>query len=46
MAKKILNFTVDTIQSSYSPIGTVKQLDSVFFNITITENGAVKNLTG
>lgn len=45
MAKKILNFTVDTIQSSYSPIGTVKQLDSVFFIIQITESGAVKNIT-
>lgn len=45
MAKKILDFTVDTIQSSYSPIGTVKQLDSVFFNTQITENGAVKNIS-
>lgn len=45
MAKKILDFTVDTIQSTYSLVGTVKQLDSVFFNIQITENGAVKNIT-
>ncbi|HBI6987968.1 TPA: BppU family phage baseplate upper protein [Clostridium perfringens] len=46
MAKKDIKFTLDTIDSRYSPIGTVKQLDSVFFHIKITENGVTKDLTG
>ena len=39
MAKKDIKFTLDTIDSRYSPVGTVKQLDSVFFHIKITEKG-------
>lgn len=46
MAKKDIKFTLDTIDSRYSPVGTVKQLDSVFFYIKITENGVTKDLTG
>ncbi|MDK0640419.1 BppU family phage baseplate upper protein [Clostridium perfringens] len=46
MAKKDIKFTLDTIYSRYSPVGTVKQLDSVFFYIKITENGVTKDLTG
>ncbi|HII4487314.1 TPA: BppU family phage baseplate upper protein [Clostridium perfringens] len=46
MAKKDIRFTLDTIDSKYSPVGTVKQLDSVFFYIKITENGVTKDLTG
>lgn len=46
MAKKYIKFTLDTIDSRYSPVGTVKQLDSVFFYIKITENGVTKDLTG
>ena len=46
MAKKDIKFTLDTIDSRYSPVGTVKQLDSVFFHIKITENGVTKDLTG
>ena len=46
MAKKDIKFTLDTIDSNYSPVGTVKQLDSVFFYIKITENGVTKDLTG
>lgn len=46
MAKKYIKFTLDTIDSNYSPVGTVKQLDSVFFYIKITENGVTKDLTG
>lgn len=46
MAKKDIRFTLDTIESKYSPVGTVKQLDSVFFYIKITENGVTKDLTG
>lgn len=46
MAKKDIKFTLDTIDSNYSPVGTVKQLDSVFFHIKITENGVTKDLTG
>lgn len=46
MAKKNIKFTLDTIDSRYSPVGTVKQLDSVFFYIKITENGVTKDLTG
>lgn len=46
MAKKDIRFTLDTINSKYSPVGTVKQLDSVFFYIKITENGVTKDLTG
>lgn len=46
MAKKSIKFTLDTIDSIYSPVGTVKQLDSVFFYIKITENGVTKDLTG
>lgn len=45
MAKKDIRFTLDTIDSKYSPVGTVKQLDSVFFYIKITENGVTKDLT-
>lgn len=46
MAKKDIKFTLDTIDSRYSPVGTVKQLDSVFFYIKITDNGVTKDLTG
>lgn len=46
MAKKDIKFTLDTIDSRYSPVGTVKQLDSVFLYIKITENGVTKDLTG
>ncbi|MDM0514770.1 BppU family phage baseplate upper protein [Clostridium perfringens] len=46
MAKKPIRFTLDTIDSNYSPVGTVKQLDSVFFYIKVTENGVTKDLTG
>lgn len=46
MAKKQINIVVDTMQNSYSTIGTFKQLDSVFFNVQITEQGIAKDLTG
>ncbi len=44
MAKKYIDLVLDTIESDYSPIGVVKQLDSVIFNITVTENSTIKNL--
>lgn len=46
MAKKKLNVKVDTINGLYKPEGTIKQLDSVFFNIEVTEEGEKKDLTG
>lgn len=46
MAKKQINIVVDTMQNSYSTIGTFKEFDSVFFNATILENGIPKDLTG
>lgn len=45
MAKKEINLVLDTIESNYSPVGVVKQLDSVIFNITVTENSIIKDLT-
>lgn len=45
MAKKKIGFVVDTIENDYSPVGIVKQLDSVLFNISVTENSTIKNLT-
>ena len=44
MAKKDINLVLDTIESDYSPVGVVKQLDSVIFNITVTENSVIKSL--
>ncbi|XZH59050.1 BppU family phage baseplate upper protein [Clostridium perfringens] len=44
MAKKNMTFIVDTFESDYSPVGIVKQLDSVIFNITVTENSTIKSL--
>ncbi|MDM0609622.1 BppU family phage baseplate upper protein [Clostridium perfringens] len=44
MAKKNMTFIVDTFESDYSPVGVVKQLDSVIFNITVTENSTIKSL--
>ncbi|XZH34393.1 BppU family phage baseplate upper protein (plasmid) [Clostridium perfringens] len=46
MAKKNLKVKVDTINGLYKPEGTIKQLDSVFFNIEVTEEGEKKDLTG
>ncbi|MDU2284113.1 BppU family phage baseplate upper protein [Clostridium sp.] len=46
MAKKNLKIKVDTINGLYKPEGTIKQLDSVFFNIEVTEEGEKKDLTG
>lgn len=45
MAKKNLNIKVDTINSLNKPEGIIKQLDSVFFNVEITEAGEKKDLT-
>ncbi|BDU81824.1 BppU family phage baseplate upper protein [Clostridium perfringens] len=45
MAKKDINLVLDTIESDYSPVGVVKQLDSVIFYITVTENSIIKDLT-
>ena len=45
MAKKQLKIKVDTINGLNKPEGTIKQLDSVFFNVEITEAGEKKNLT-
>lgn len=45
MAKKNLNIKVDTINSLNKPEGTIKQLDSVLFNVAITEAGEKKDLT-
>lgn len=42
MAKKNLKVKVDTINGLYKPEGTIKQLDSVFFNIEVTEEGEKK----
>ncbi len=44
MAKKYIDLVLDTIESDYSPVGVVKQLDSVIFNITVTENSTIKSL--
>ena len=44
MAKKNMTFIVDTFESDYSPVGVVKQLDSVIFNITVTENSTITSL--
>ena len=46
MAKKKFNIKVDTINGLNKPEGTIKQLDSVFFNIEVTEEGEKKDLTG
>lgn len=46
MAKKFLKVKVDTINGLYKPEGSIKQLDSVFFNIEVTEEGEKKDLTG
>ena len=45
MAKKRLKIKIDTINSLNKPEGTIKQLDSVFFNVEITEAGEKKDLT-
>lgn len=45
MAKKQLKIKVDTINGLNKPEGTIKQLDSVFFNVEITEAGEKKDLT-
>lgn len=46
MAKKQLKIKVDTINGLNKPEGTIKQLDSVLFNIEVTEEGEKKDLTG
>ena len=45
MAKKQLKIKVDTINGLNKPEGTIKQLDSVLFNVAITEAGEKKDLT-
>nr|DAK89401.1 MAG TPA: Baseplate component [Caudoviricetes sp.] len=45
MAKKYIDLVLDTIESDYSPVGVVKQLDSVIFNIKVTENSTIKDLS-
>ena len=45
MARKEINFTLDTMRQDNTSIGTFKQLDDIVLNLTITENGTVKDLT-
>lgn len=45
MAIKNFNFIVDTINVNNNIVANVKQLDSAIFNITITENNQLKDLT-
>ena len=43
---KNFTFMVDTIQPNTLSVARVKQLDTAIFNMTITENGSAKDLTG
>lgn len=45
MAIKNFSFIVDTININNSIVANVKQLDNAIFNITITENSQLKDLT-
>ena len=45
MAIKNFNFMVDTINTNNNIVANVKQLDNARFNITITENSQLKDLT-
>lgn len=46
MAIKNFSFTVDTININNNIVANVKQLDNAIFNITITENSQLKDLSG
>lgn len=45
MAIKNFSFSVDTINVNNNIVANVKQLDNAIFNITITENNQLKDLT-
>ena len=45
MAIKNFNFTIDTITQNNKVVANVKQLDNAIFNITVTENNQLKDLT-
>ena len=46
MAIKNFSFIVDTINVNNNIVANVKQLDNAIFNITLTENSQLKDLTG